>query len=759
MVPENSGISEKSATAMLSAVPRRSLLAKYATYGAVMVSTLLAASGVVYGYFSWRETMASQSALLAEKARLAAIRISQFDSSIELPLSWASEEVAGGGALEPDQARLELIRLLHHVDAITDLRWIDAAGRERVLVSRLALDAVNSGRDFSSDPAVLATQASGRYVGPVHFIKGTEPYVAIARSRRRDGGLVLAEVNLKFVSDVLSRERIGETGLAYVVDERGLLVSHSDVSEVLRRTDFSELPHVRAALGAWPPQATEATLATNAAGVAVLTAAAPVPELGWTVFAEQPAREALLPVYRSLGRTALLILFGVAVAILASIALARRLVRPIRALQSGAAQIGAGRLGQRIEVGTGDELEALGEQFNRMAERLQQTYSNLESRISERTRELSSANEAKTRFLAAASHDLRQPLHALTLYVGQLRNDCTDNSALALLAQRIEASVDALRDLLDALLDLSKLDAGGVVPQREALALQPLLERVAQDFGPMARAKGIALTAHRTSLWVDSDARLLERILVNFVVNAVRYTPRGRVAIGCRRRGTRAEIMVIDTGAGIAADQLPLIFREFHQVREAGGEISQGVGLGLAIVERLARLLGHEVKVRSRRGYGSSFAVLVPVAAPRPAESSATPLPVSPGVSLVGLRVLVVDDDAPARAAMAGILARWECVVHEAADGRGALACARTHAMDAVVCDLRLQDAESGFDVLDALRAECAAPPVAIVVTGDYLPERAEEARSRGYAIMAKPTPPARLRALLEQLLRERAES
>jgi CheY-like chemotaxis protein len=258
---------------------------------------------------------------------------------------------------------------------------------------------------------------------------------------------------------------------------------------------------------------------------------------------------------------------------------------------------------------------------------------------------------------------------------------------------------------------------------------------------------------------VASDARLLERILLNFVGNAVRYTETGRIVIGCRRRGALAEIMVVDTGIGIAEEELPHVFREFHQVGEAGGHRSQGLGLGLAIVDRLARLLGHEVRARSQPQRGSSFGVLVPVTSPRLEVAGAGAAAAPEAVSLAGLRVLVVDDDPAARAALAGLLDRWECLVDEADVGVAALDAARRQVPGAVVCDLRLHGGESGFDVLDALRAQCAPSPVAFLITGDYSQEHVAEASRRGYPILAKPVPPARLRALLEQLLRERAGS
>jgi signal transduction histidine kinase/ActR/RegA family two-component response regulator len=716
----------------------RSLAGKYATYGALLVSALLAGSGLVYGYFAWRDAVAAQSILLEEKARLVAIRIGEFGAQVAQPLAWAAEGVAAGGGLPPGSVRLELIRLLRHVGAITDARWIDATGRERVLVSRFALDTENSGRDFSADPVVTQALAKRSATSPVRFERGTEPFLTMVQAVPGPaGGVIVADVNLKFVSDVLAREHIGEQGTAFVLDARGQLVSHADVTEVLRRADY-------------------ASVAAGVPHAGFLSAFAKVDRFGWTVFAELPENEALEPVFRGLARTLLLVVLGVAVAIATSVALARRLLRPISALERGASELGEGRLDRRIDVRTGDEIEALGEQFNRMAARLQESHTSLESRIAERTRDLSIANEAKTRFLAAASHDLRQPMHALSLFVAQLRHDTAGMVALAALVRQIEGSVDALRQLLDSLLDLSKLDAGAVAAQSADFALQPLLDRLAEAFAPPAGDKGLAFVVHPTSLWVRSDPRLLERILLNFAANAVRYTARGRIVAGCHRRGADVEIVVADTGRGIAESELPLIFREFHQAGGPDAGRDGGLGLGLAIVDRLARLLDHEVHVTSRLGRGSAFSIRVPRALEhlRDAGNAAAPQADEP---LAGRRVLVIDDDDAARSAMAGLLRRWGCDVDEAADGGEARALARLNRPDAAIGDLRLREGENGMDVLDALRALCVPPPATIIVTGDFSADCEAEARRRGHPILPKPVPPAKVRALLEQLLRERA--
>jgi signal transduction histidine kinase len=733
---------------------RRGLLAKYATYSGLLVSTLLVVSGAVGGYFSWHETIATQGALLAGNAASIAIRIAHFLADIEHPLAWTSASAALNARLDPQEVRIQMIELLRRAPAISEARWLDADGRERVLVSRLALDALDSGSNLASDPRFRAAMERGRVVSPVYFLRGTEPYLSLAVTSPPRRGVLLAEVNLKFVWDVIARERIGETGTAYVVDRRGQLVSHPDISLVLRKTDYSLLAPVRAALEQPRGSPATARLAKDAHGTDVMWAAAPVEGLEWTVVVEQPTREALAPVYRSLGRTAILVLLGLAASIAASVLLARHMVRPIHALERGAERIGAGELAQRIDVHTGDELEALGAQFNRMAVRLREIHATLETRIAERTRELAAANEAKTRFLAAASHDLRQPMHALALFVGQLRDAAEGAPALKGLVQHIETSVGALQELLDALLDLSKLDAGAVVPARSVFALQPVLDRLSTSFTAAAEEKGLALRVTPTSLWIDSDPRLLERILLNLVANAVRYTENGRILIGCRRRGVLAEIIVADSGIGIPAAHLPFVFQEFYQVGNPAPDKARGIGLGLAIVARLTQLLGHRLSVQSQVGRGSLFGVSVPVAPARAAGLEAVP---SIGTELAGCRVLVVDDDGPAREAMIGLLQRWGCAAAAATDRGMALAAAATVMPDVVICDLRLRDGEDGFAVIDALRAHCSVPPVVVILTGDLAPELMREASARGYSILHKPTRPAKLRALLEQQLAERA--
>ena len=727
---------------------RRTLLWKYAAYSAALVTAVLVAVGAVTGYFAYRDAEAAQGVLLREKAGAVAVHIASFIWGIEEPLTW--EHVAAHVGAERMDRRVEMVGLLRRLPQVTELRWIDPAGRERLFVSRAGLDTVDGGADFSADPRFIGARGGGTYASPVYFRGDSEPFLSLAVGNPAPAsGVLIAEVNLNFVWEIVSRVRIGENGHAYVVDSRGQLVSHPDLGLVLVRTDLSRLPHVSDAIARAPA----GRLRThNLAGATVFAAGVPIPRFGWTVFAELPAGEALAPVYAGVTRTALLGALGLLGALAASYFLARRMVRPIRALGEGADRIGAGQLGERIRVGTGDELDALGAQFNRMAERLQESHATLEARIAERTEQLATANRAKTRFLAAASHDLRQPMHALALTVGELR-ETAHAPELAALARRIDRSVAALEDLLDALLDISKLDAGAIAAEKQTFPLQSVLERLADELGPAAEEKGLRFRVVPTSLWTESDPTLLRRILLNLAANAVRYTREGGVVVGCRRHGVQAEIVVADSGIGIGTADQARIFEEFYQAGSPQRDRAQGLGLGLAIVDRVARLLGHAITVKSQVGRGSVFSVRVPIVPPRPGEpASAAP---ETGTQLAGLHVLVVDDEPDVRAALEGLLQRWGCSVETAASGGEALAAGRA-SPDLVLCDLRLGEGGNGFDVLDRLKARWGANLQGVIVTADASPGRIADAHARGYPLLHKPVRPAKLRALVEQLLRER---
>jgi len=375
-------------------IRRGRLFSKYVALFTLLVSGALLVSGVVEIYFSYQENKAALLGLQREKALAAAGKIEQFIKEIERQIGWTTQPLLGPRVTQMDQRRVDYLRLLRQAPAITELSYLDPQGREQLRVSRLAMDVIGGGTEFSREPKFLEAKAGRIFYGPVYFRKESEPYMTIALGGGPSAGVTVAEVNLKFIWDVVSQIKIGKAGHAYVVDSRGQLIAHPDISLVLQKTDLSALPQVQRARAA--PAAAEAetvAIAHDRERRPMLAAFATIAPLGWWIFAEQPLGEAFAPLYASATRTAVLLLLGVVLAVVASLFLARRMVTPIQALQAGAARIGAGELGHRIEIRTGDELEALATQFNSMTAQLQASYATLERKVEERTRELSGALE------------------------------------------------------------------------------------------------------------------------------------------------------------------------------------------------------------------------------------------------------------------------------------------------------------------------------------------------------------------------------
>jgi len=352
----------------------------------VLVCGVLAASGGLGLYFSYQENKAAHASLQHEKAVAAAARIEQFVRQIEQQLSFAALPQLGVEGIE--QRRIEFLKLLRQVPAVTDIAQLDSKGQELLAVSRLSMDVAGSSKDRTGDAAFRGARPGKTWFGPVYFRKETEPYMTIAlRSGGEQGPVTVAEVNLKFIWDVITRIRIGRKGKAYVIDSSGHLVADPDIGLVLRKSDLSALVQVKAALESGASDEL-ALLAKDSSGREVLAAYASVDPLGWKVLVEQPVAEVYATLNDSIIRAVALLLIGLVGSAIAGFFLARRMVQPIRILEEGTRRIGAGQLDQNIDIRTGDELQALAEQFNRMSAQLRESYAGLERKVDERTSEL-----------------------------------------------------------------------------------------------------------------------------------------------------------------------------------------------------------------------------------------------------------------------------------------------------------------------------------------------------------------------------------
>jgi signal transduction histidine kinase len=536
------------------------LFPKYATLIIALVGGMLVASGGISLYFSYRENQEHLVALQREKAQAAADRIEQYIHDIEHQLGWTALPQVGANVDPIEQRRFEYLKLLRQVPAITEVAWIDASGREQLKVSRLAMDVSGADTDLSKDTKFLEAKSGKTWYSPVYFRKETEPYMTISRPAGSGGGITIAEVNLKFVWEVVSRIKIGQAGLAFVVDSTGTLIAHPDISLVLQKTDMTKLAQVATRAQSTEEDSAAPSIAHDVKGVAVLSAHARIPTLNWTVFVELPLAEAFKPVYASIQRLGLLLLAGLVVSMLASFFLARLMVRPIRALQVGAAQIGAGKLEQKIEVHSGDELESLADQFNDMTARLRESYAGLERKVEARTRELTETLDQQTatadilRVISNSPTDVRPILNAVASAAARL---CGSDDVRILLVENDELrSVASYGSLL-------KLPADEHLP----IVRGSVLGRAVLDRVPVSIADSLAVAEE------FPDSYRYSRRFGNRSVLAVPLLREERAvgAILLRRTEVRPfedkQIALLKTFADQAAIAIENV-RLFHEIEE-----------------------------------------------------------------------------------------------------------------------------------------------------------------------------------------------
>jgi signal transduction histidine kinase len=476
----------------------------------------------------------------------------------------------------------------------------------------------------------------------------------------------------------------------------------------------------------------------NHHGLEVLAATSPIDGLPWAVVESMPAAEALAPTQNRVRYYLSAVPFVLPIFLLFSGLIAYYLLRPLAHAARLAGQMSRGETPLvRLPVAQPDEIGALTAAFNRLLDRLDT-----------QTKELSAQKElaeaaalAKSRFLAAASHDLRQPMHALNLYLGALDRFELPDAARPAMASARECA-QTMDEMFRALLDISKLDASAMQANISTFAIAPLLEKIKNGFVQQAHAKGLELRVAPCSAFVSSDPELLERVLANLVSNAVRYTTHGKILLGCRRTATGLRVGVYDTGPGIAADQQRAVFEEFYQVGNPERDRAQGLGLGLAIVQRLGVLLKAPLTLSSQVGTGSVFSIDVPRAEPDTAEAPEAVYALrGQHGTLQGALIAVIDDEPLILDATALVLRQWGCTVVSAASGAEAIErlsqCDRIP--DAIVCDHRLRGTETGIDVIAAIRIEFNSDIPAVLVTGDTSPQRIQSILITGIPVLNKP--------------------
>ncbi|MDP9320945.1 MAG: ATP-binding protein [Chloroflexota bacterium] len=604
--------------------PRRVVLfRRYALVIVAVVGGALVLNSSVQLISSFSDNRDAVARVERAYAAAAAERITSFIRETETLVTNASR--AMGGATN-EQRRNEVLQpLLALTPEISEASYLDPGGRETSRVVRLGLDG-GRGIDFSGDRKFLRSRAGKTYFSPVYFVSGSEPYMTIAVAERTlSPGVVTAEVNLKFIAEVISAIQVGATGHVYVVDEIGQLIAHPDMTLVLRNTGPVVLPQVAAALAQSDPGTGErATTARDFDGHDVLTAYERISIVPWFVFVEQPLAEAYSPVYNSIWRSVGFLVIGLLAAVIASLLLARSMTRPIRALEAGAARIGGGALEERIDVRTNDELESLADAFNAMAGRLHESYAGLEQKVDARTRELAQANALlavasrhKSEFLANMSHELRTPLNAIIgfsdVLLQRMNGELTDKQE-EYVADILDSGKHQLA-LINDILDLSKVEAGRMELELTSFSLAEVLATAATLVREQAVRRGIRLELRvdPTVTTILADKRKVKQVVVNLLANAVKFTPNGgRVEVSARQLADAIHVSVRDTGPGIAADDQERIFEEFGQARTRPAT-PEGTGLGLTLAQRFVILHGGRIWVESTLGEGSTFTFTLPL--------------------------------------------------------------------------------------------------------------------------------------------------
>ncbi|WP_457356315.1 hybrid sensor histidine kinase/response regulator [Roseateles sp. P5_D6] len=769
---------------MNSASPERPthspLSRRYAVWFCGLTLLVLLVSGASETYFGYQESSEHIQSVQAAQAEGAAREIANYLAVIDAGLRDVAKMPWEGPGFGLQQRREEFYRLMRLVPAITDLQVVDRQARELLHVSKQAMDRSWLGTALDEPELARFDDREGVRMGKTFF---RDDHLPTVRMSAFDGvGAIVATIDLRLLGDVVARLKAGEGGVAFIVDGHGTLIAHPRATDILSRIDLSAS---QAVLQARAHAASEPILVRGLRTLdlqhqPVIATGAGIPGTDWILFMEQRRSEALRPVWATISRTLLLMALGGMAALLVGIAFARRMAAPILTLRRATAQFAVGNLGKTIQLGRQDEIEDLAQDFNQMSSRLHDLYTSLEAKVAERTAQLSDArdglaaraeelsrlkdeaeraNAAKTRFLAAASHDLRQPMHSISLLLGVLQGRLTSPEHLAL-ADKIQSSVATMENLFGNLLDISKLDAGTVQAHIEDVNLAWLLRGLEQIWAPQAAEKGLKLRVRPCDVVVKGDAALLARIAGNLVANAIRYTREGGVLVACRRRGARVELEVWDSGPGIEPRYQEAIFEEFFRIEAPGTGQEKGLGLGLSIVQRSAHILGYRLSVDSRVGNGSVFRVEMPLAGPATRSAKVSSRLAASQQALEGRFIIVVDDDETNAQALVDALLALRCHVVAAASCEDMLAQLQQHLRvpDLIVTDYQLGAGRDGFEVIARLRQHYDEDIGAVIVTANTEAALQPQALACRARLLHKPIGLQRLLEAMRESLASTAE-
>jgi signal transduction histidine kinase/CheY-like chemotaxis protein len=729
---------------------------RYFVWISATMSAIATASAAGHALLVWKHSQAALGRAHSDRIVVVRERVNSWLADLHRELLEALAEIDATLVADRDRRRAELFRLLRQERALVRLVLLDASGQVETQIDRLRPEGQDAAATVPQQAADLSDKTAGMRVVSTFLYKDVQPRaLMVARRTAASARTLVAESTLAALDDLLLRIASGPGEYAYMVDRAGNVIAQSDS---LRHG--APPPRVANAVSASSAESSDHALllqpVTTSDGRSVVASRAEVSGLGAWLVLETDADVAHAPLRKSLYTGAAIVAASLLAALALSSIIARRIARPIRTIEQGAEHVGAGQYDLRLDPAAHRELAPLARALNAMAAQIGASHARLEQRVDERTVELARAKEhaeaadrAKTRFLAAASHDLRQPLHTVGILATLLARRAHGDE-LTMLTARLQTAVQTLEEFFTSLLDLSRLDAAQVAIARKRVELGPLLMRMRERYAAGDSAGRLRVAASR--LAVESDPVLLERMVQNLLGNALEHASAGRVLLGVRRRGGRAHIEVHDQGAGVRPELREQIFEEFY--RAPAQDAPPGLGLGLAIVRRFAQLLGHAVAVRDSPLGGACFSIELPIAGSA-CDGAVAAHADTAHTELDNVFVLLIEDDPGVLRWTERLFADSGCHVVSAVSATAAEAALARHLRtpDVILSDYHFAGQADGFEAVVALRDRLDAAMPIVLVSGDV------EALQRANvdARIAKPADPAELLAAVATVVGARS--